>query len=472
MTERTVLWNRTYWTDCLPAPAVCLIATTLNTPTIASPTYWSAGGFNKGWLVDLLRKHPNWDEDALAITHAVTATREVDISQVLCLEDELFRLASAPPFEVEDLTNLRPAVTLLTHSYSQYITDDYIAGEVARLTGVSCAVGQKASRVINKICKRYGVDKNERYNACFAALADALNPIKIPRTALLSVHPCDYLEMSNISNSWGSCHNLEDGAYRAGTLSYLTDVCSLIFYTVDSEKYPPIYTSPKVTREVFCYGDGILLQSRLYPATDDMDTMAAYRNLVQQSLAICLSVPNLWALHSEDGCVDTYVETSSYAEHYRDYEYACYHPTVSLLTDVYPGQDTVLTVGSEARCLCCASSVASEEDMYCSSCGEIEYCSSCGERIHGSNICWIRDTPYCSDCVDYCDMCEEYTTHGVTTVYTADSSVYACSACIDEYARTCDECGELYLLDSLEQVEEEYLCPHCVAARAETRASA
>lgn len=456
----------------MPAPAVCLIATTLNTPAIALPTYWSAGGFNKGWLVDLLRKHPNWDEDALAITHAVTATRELDMPQVLHLEGELFRLASAPQFAGEELARFRAAISLLTHSYSQYIADGSVAEEITRLTGISCAVGQKASRIINKICKSYGVDKHERYNAYFAALADALNPIKIPRTALLSAHPCDYLEMSNVSNSWGSCHNLGDGAYRAGTLSYLTDACSLIFYTVDCEKYPPIYTSPKATREVFCYGNGVLLQSRLYPATDDIGTMTTYRNLVQQSLAACLSVPNLWALHSEDGCVGTYVETCSYAEHYRDYEYACYHPTVSLLTDVYPGQGAVLTVGDKARCLCCASSVASEGDMHCTACGDIEYCSICDDRIHGSNIHWIGDTPYCSDCVDYCDMCEAYTINGVTTVYTANSGVCACPTCIDEYAHTCDECEELYLLDSLEQVEDEYLCPHCVAARDETRASA
>ena len=41
----------------------------------ANLSSWSR---NKGWLVDLLRKHPNWDEDSLAVVYEVNQSREID----------------------------------------------------------------------------------------------------------------------------------------------------------------------------------------------------------------------------------------------------------------------------------------------------------------------------------------------------------------------------------------------------------
>lgn len=108
---------------------------------------------------------------------------------------------------------------VIAFTYAKTLPGADTAAILKESCGVTCSVGQKNSRIINAICKRYGLDKHPAYNARFAKLADALNPIQIKRTALLSVHPADFLEMSNRKNSWSSCHCLNDGEYHAGTLS-------------------------------------------------------------------------------------------------------------------------------------------------------------------------------------------------------------------------------------------------------------
>ena len=45
----------------------------------------------------------------------------------------------------------------------------------------------------------------------------------------LSVHPLDFLTLSENNNNWRSCHSL-DGEYRAGNLSYMLDSTTVIAY--------------------------------------------------------------------------------------------------------------------------------------------------------------------------------------------------------------------------------------------------
>jgi hypothetical protein len=179
--------------------------------------------------------------------------------------------------------------------------------------------------------------------------------LQVKKRALLSVRPCDYLEMSCKRNSWNSCHKLDGGEYHGGTLSYMNDNCSMIFYTVDDKETEQYYSAPKRTRQVFCYENGILLQSRLYPNTDDNATSDTYRNIVQRTLVDCLNVPNLWTLKREHDEINKRVKSHGDALHYRDYEYKCYHANISLLKDTDVSGTASIVVGAPALCLECSN---------------------------------------------------------------------------------------------------------------------
>ena len=59
---------------------------------------------------------------------------------------------------------------------------------------------------------------------------------KIEGTLCLSIHPIDYLSLSENAHNWRSCHAL-DGEYRAGNISYMQDSSTIICYIKSDEKY-------------------------------------------------------------------------------------------------------------------------------------------------------------------------------------------------------------------------------------------
>ena len=223
----------------------------------------------KQGLLQLLRRHPLWNEKELAIVFRVEERREIDritVDETRAAILELGRRACTDDTVYE---NFETALRAATADYAR-IPNEYRLDTIRQYGGIKCAPGQKASRIINRLCLKFHLDQIEEeaeagepdnrymrtvkpYNALFARLADALNPAHIEKTAVLSIHPCDFLEMSNRDNTWSSCHCLEGGGYRGGCQSYMGDAVSMIFFTVSDEYTQDFHTAPRITREIFCY---------------------------------------------------------------------------------------------------------------------------------------------------------------------------------------------------------------------------
>lgn len=137
--------------------------------------------------------------------------------------------------------------------------------------------GTKMSRAFNKVCTYYGVDKLHPktidgktvypYNKVFAEYADMVSDLKRKMQFIISLNPLDYLTMSNGIN-WKSCHNIFDGCYKAGTISYMLDATSIITFVVQGIN-DDIHKIPKVYRQMYHYKDNLFVQSRLYPQGND-----------------------------------------------------------------------------------------------------------------------------------------------------------------------------------------------------------
>ena len=185
---------------------------------------------NKGPLMDLLSKNPNWKPDKYMIAFDTSVDREVNMEEVYkffravknhvkwtCTLDSLFYYGCA---------NINKTI-------AKYAADDY--------PDLRITEGQKTSKAVNKILTSLGVPekmgtyvdrrgvKKSYYEKAYADYSDAINPLKIIRHTVISCHPVDYLLMSN-GNSWSSCHTINkndrDSGYSgmrcSGTLS-LTD---------------------------------------------------------------------------------------------------------------------------------------------------------------------------------------------------------------------------------------------------------
>lgn len=414
----------------------------------ANLTQWSE---QKQGLLQLLRRHPIWNEKELAIVFRVGERREIDritVDETRAAILELGRRACTDDTVYE---NFETALRAATADYAR-IPNEYRLDTIRQYGGIKCAPGQKASRIINRLCLKFHLDQIEEeaeagepdnrymrtvkpYNALFARLADALNPAHIEKTAVLSIHPCDFLEMSNRDNTWSSCHCLERGSYHGGCQSYMGDAVSMIFFTVSDEYTQDFHTAPRITREFFCYKDNVLLQSRLYP-TDLEDQKTLYRGIVQQAIATCLDKPNLWSIKRGKD-TEPYCESAADSNHYPDYEYG--YAVVSLLkgeTDY--GK---MTIGSVAHCVCCGGEQKDHRSIRCAECGSMFVCKGCGKTVHGYGR-YIDNHFYCKECSYRCTACgEEFIGMPRIGITRSGEQRGICPACYEQVISVCRNCA-------------------------------
>ena len=405
----------------------------------------------KQGLLQLLRRHPLWNEKELAIVFRVEERREIDritVDETRAAILELGRRACTDDTVYE---NFETALRAATADYAR-IPNEYRLDTIRQYGGIKCAPGQKASRIINRLCLKFHLDQIEEeteagepdnrymrtvkpYNALFARLADALNPAHIEKTAVLSIHPCDFLEMSNRDNTWSSCHCLERGSYHGGCQSYMGDAVSMIFFTVSDEYTQDFHTAPRITREIFCYKDNVLLQSRLYP-TDLEDQKTLYRGIVQQAIATCLDKPNLWSIKRGKD-TEPYCESAADSNHYPDYEYG--YAVVSLLkgeTDY--GK---MTIGSVAHCVCCGGEQKDHRSIRCAECGSMFVCKGCGKTVHGYGR-YIDNHFYCKECSYRCTACgEEFIGMPRIGITRSGEQRGICPACYEQVISVCRNCA-------------------------------
>lgn len=265
-----------------------------------------------------------------------------------------------------------------TRYNSPFINDEF-ADAVNRRFPIKAVAGQKLSRVINKLCHHLGIDKDKDYNKEFAKFSDAVNPLTIKRHTVISVHPVDYLTMS-FGNSWSSCHTIDkknircmdnsyQGMYSGGTMSYMLDETSVVFYTVDG-KYDgnELELEPKINRNMFHIGEDKLIQGRVYPQTNDSKNSIyeQFRNIMQKVIADCMGKPNMWKLkRGTCACADV---IESKGVHYRDYENFddCNVSYLKLDDDTY--NENRITVGHEQICPCCGEVHTREKCIECDDC--------------------------------------------------------------------------------------------------------
>ena len=287
-----------------------------------------------------------------------------------CFDAETYRL-------YDKITNLRRYIYYA--DYNQFANEELVARINCLFPEVKAVKGQKVSKIINKICTMYGFNKDENYNKKFAKFSDAINPLSIKRHTVLSVHPVDYLTMS-FGNSWSSCHTIDKknkrnmpnsyhGQYSGGTLSYMLDETSAVFYTVDkSYDGDKIELEPKINRNMFHIGNNKIVQGRVYPQTSDGngDTYTEIRNIVQKVIADCIGRPNMWTL--KRGTSECEKVIISKGVHYRDYENfeSCNVSYLKLDNDEI--DENKITVGHTPICPCCGETHHNSEAIECEGC--------------------------------------------------------------------------------------------------------
>lgn len=272
---------------------------------------------------------------------------------------------------------------------------------------------QKVSRIVNRICKKYGFDKEEGFTRRYTQFADAINPLKVTRWTILSLNIFDYWTMS-FGKDWQSCHTIDktnlrrncgdgySGCYSAGTESYMLDGSSFVVYIISRDYNGDEFEfEDKLSRQMFHIGEDKLIQGRLYPQDNDTGASETYkeiREIVQRVIAECYGVDNLWTnKKGTDWCDEV---TDSYGHHYRDY--TCYdNCNVSFLKrDGSEPNMNRIAIGHNAICPQCGEEHDMESYIICDECSDELYCDECGRSVsRGDAIITSDGSVFCDS---YC----------------------------------------------------------------------
>lgn len=307
---------------------------------------------------------------------------------------------------------------------------------------------------------------------------------KIEGILCISVHPLDYLSMSENTYNWRSCHAL-DGEYRSGNLSYMVDKSTVVCYLKSDKEetlpnFPFEWNSKKWRVLLYFSNDwNMIMAGRQYPFMT-----AAGLDLITKTLlpAAGLSHNSSWtkwhtelldemAFNDDSGMSftfhDTYipvggkllplnelVQDMKGSMQFNDLlKSSCYSPMYAyrILKDVWWGAITTgqsdpdytrFYIGGEVPCMRCGKEmIAINESMQCVNC----------EREYGTTE---------SDDFGFCVCCSRH-------VYLGDAHFVedevVCDQCYADETSTCDLCGERVFNNeiSYDRETEQYICVYC-----------
>lgn len=276
--------------------------------------------------------------------------------------------------------------------------------------GIKVQEGQKLMRVLKQLADLAGVEDFEFLRQDHSRI---LQKGKIEGELCLSIHPLDYITMSDNSNNWSSCMNwMYEGEFRLGTVemmnspyvvvAYLRSPDEEISWTSRGETY---HHNSKTWRTLLIVDpDRAIISVKAYPYQHDELTKIAEQFLaetLQWPVSEPYELPNrtysfgTYAMYNDCGSVPQYVL-----------------PIADLPTNEY------FNYSGETECMICGKQlfdIYEENCVYTSCMAEQEFChcACCDDRIPEDD-CQITlyDTCVCSYCLEsyYCwdDLSDGY----------------------------------------------------------------
>jgi hypothetical protein len=308
--------------------------------------------------------------------------------------------------------------------------------------------GAKPLRVIHKIAKVYniGIEPEEDGISDFEYFCRkhslCLNNKKLTGNLCFSIHPFDYMTMSDNDCDWSSCMSWEgNGEYRQGTVEMMNSPSVVVAYLTSSE---PMHLwgggtwNNKKWRCLFIVDRNFIVSIKSYPYTNDNLTKLAATELAALAGWSDPTIDNLGrnrdAYEDKNGrviAIDFHTHTM-----YNDFgatenHYIIVNPeyTNDLLANyVYSGASECMICGTVD--ICKIGCDVDTERLACTDCHPAYWCENCdcdmpssrniyttadGRRV--CEYCWENDTVQ-----DFLNEGDWYLEDNMTTIYLSTSN--------------------------------------------------
>jgi hypothetical protein len=257
-----------------------------------------------------------------------------------------------------------------------------------------------------------------------------LNQKRVKGNLCLSIHPLDFLTMSDNDCGWSSCMSWveEPGDYRLGTIEMMNSPYVVIAY-VEASNPMTLCNSEwnnKRWRQLCVVTPDLILGNKQYPYVNEDIQGAALKWLRELASAHggygpysaeAVNINN--KSHNTIGTHNFYVNLS-FSYMYND----IYDLRMGYLKEGFAEKEIRMNLSGHAVCTSCGSIIHYDDVeanwTVCPSCSPYSRCDMCGDRIYGRDGEYYlgdRDEPVCSYCYHNeavnCDVCGDRVGHTV-----------------------------------------------------------
>lgn len=316
--------------------------------------------------------------------------------------------------------------------------------------------GCKVSKMLGKLAKLFNIPGYEEFRIAHSM---CLNRRKLHGNLCFSIHPMDYLTMSDNDYDWSSCMSwLEGGDYRNGTVEMMNSTYVVLAYLEGDHVWHPmchrddITWSNKKWRQLFIVNPEMIFAIRQYPYDSPELEGACLKHLRQ------LAEDNMhWGPYTanvaqlKNGCANKVAEIDPDGNFYislrMNWMYNDIHSThPAYLSQKFPN-DYHLNVSGECVCLTCGELMEYPDSSIdpsftvCHECNDEVCCTECGDYVSYDYAVEVDGHWFCEHCYNQvvvnCHMCEEdhFDATRVYLVVNGERTDYCgefCEGCLDD----------------------------------------
>ena len=319
--------------------------------------------------------------------------------------------------------NLTQAYQLFTNRVVKGFTYHNKDGKVVKVPE-----GAKVMKVLQKMAKEFDLPDFEIFRNHVSRITE-VRKSKIKFT--LSIHPLDYMTMSDNANGWESCMNWTQGpgSYRAGTIEMMNSPLVVVAYITTKPYYPEntsIEWTSKSWRELIIVHPKAICSVKSYPYYNiafDKALVNWLANLVeektewrynrkkpQESLDSCSYIEAWQDKEDKDNHFLLDFETN---EMYNDFGNTENYGIFSINPPDNKYRTFAINYSGLMTCMCCGKNGYWSDDtemVICEDCDPPTYCYCCGERINANDAIEVDGEWICEDCyhdLPRCMCCED-----------------------------------------------------------------
>lgn len=296
--------------------------------------------------------------------------------------------------------------------------------------------GSKVSKTLGKIAKMYDIKGYEDFRICHSQV---LNQKQLSGELTISIHPLDYMTMSDNDCGWDTCMSwwASNGCHRQGTVEMMNSPTVIVAYLASDEpmsicpyncdeEVSGFKWSNKKWRQLFVVDRNVIIAVKDYPYhNNDLSKVVVewLKELAETRLG--WKYQELEEYHSSfvrqyDNNKKVYLDfpvNNMYSDFgCQDFHWMCLAEDFDERNkdngnEFYYGTNVYIPYSGKPQCMICGELDGYFEDescLACESCQNRCVCDFCGEN-HGEFV--IDDVYLCEYCYDHnvytCEFCEE-----------------------------------------------------------------